>query len=407
MLISDLHIHSRFSRATSKESDLEHLDLWARKKGIHIIGTGDFTHPVWREELKEKLEPAEEGLYRLKKEYRIQDENTPDTIDPRFVLSGEISSIYKKKDKVRKVHSLLLLPGLEAADMLSARLELIGNIHPDGRPILGLDCRDLLEIMLETTPEGIYVPAHIWTPHFAMFGAFSGFDSVEECFGDLTPFVHAVETGLSSDPPMNWRVSGLDNYQLISNSDAHSPGKLGREANLLEIEPSYANLKKAIETGEGLYGTIEFFPEEGKYHYDGHRKCHLCLTPDQTKAYGGKCPVCGKKITIGVEHRVEVLADRSEGYWDSSRKPFENLMPLPEVIAEAMGYSSPGVKVQKEFHHMLRTLGTEFEILRNVPMEDIQSAAGTRIAEGISRLRRGQVERHPGFDGEYGTIRLF
>lgn len=407
MLISDLHIHSRFSRATSKEGDPEHLDLWARKKGIHIIGTGDFTHPVWREELKKKLEPAEEGLYRLKKEYRIQDENTPDTIEPRFVVTGEISSIYKKKDKVRKVHSLLLLPGLEAADMLSARLELIGNIHSDGRPILGLDCRDLLEIMLETTPEGIYVPAHIWTPHFAMFGAFSGFDSVEECFGDLTQFIHVVETGLSSDPPMNWRVSDLDNYQLISNSDAHSPSKLGREANLMEIEPSYANLKKAIETGEGLYGTIEFFPEEGKYHYDGHRKCHICLTPAQTKAYGGRCPVCGKKITIGVEHRVEALADRPEGYWDNSRKPFENLMPLLEVMAEALGHSSASVKVQKEFQHMLRNLGSEFEILRNVSIEDIQHTAGTRIAEGISRLRRGQVERHPGFDGEYGTISLF
>lgn len=407
MLLSDLHIHSRFSRATSKEGDPEHLDLWARKKGIHIIGTGDFTHPAWREELKEKLEPAEEGFYRLKKEYRIQDENTPDTIEPRFVVSGEISSIYKKMDKVRKVHSLFLLPGLEAADMLSARLELIGNIHSDGRPILGLDCRDLLELMLETTPEGIYVPAHIWTPHFAMFGAFSGFDSVEACFRDLTPYIHAVETGLSSDPPMNWRVSSLDRYQLISNSDAHSPGKLGREANLMEIEPSYPNLKKAVETGEGLYGTIEFFPEEGKYHYDGHRKCHLCLTPAQTKAYGGKCPVCGKKITIGVEHRVEELADRPEGYWDSSRKPFENLMPLPEVIAGAMGRSLASVKVQKEFQHMISVLGPEFEILRNIPIEDIQNAAGTRIAEGIYRLRKGQVERHPGFDGEYGTISLF
>ena len=406
MYIADLHIHSRYSMATSKFLTPEYLDLWARKKGIHILGTGDFTHPLWREELKEKLEPAEPGLYKLKPELRLS-EIPSGSFDPRFIVSGEISTIYKKNGRTRKVHSLILLPGLDVADRLSEELEKIGNIHSDGRPILGLDCHDLLDMALTICPEAMYIPAHIWTPHFSVFGAFSGFDSMEECFEELTPHIHAVETGLSSDPPMNWRVSGLDNYQLISNSDAHSPGKLGREANLLEIEPSYANLKKAIETGEGLYGTIEFFPEEGKYHYDGHRKCHLCLTPDQTKAYGGKCPVCGKKITIGVEHRVEVLADRSEGYWDSSRKPFENLMPLPEVIAEAMGYSSPGVKVQKEFHHMLRTLGTEFEILRNVPMEDIQSAAGTRIAEGISRLRRGQVERHPGFDGEYGTIRLF
>lgn len=407
MLISDLHIHSRFSRATSKEGDPEHLELWARKKGIHILGTGDFTHPAWREELKEKLEPAEDGLYRLKKEYQIQDGTTPDYIEPRFVITGEISSIYKKDEKTRKVHSLLLLPGLEEADLLSAKLETIGNIHSDGRPILGLDCRDLLEIMLESVSGGIYVPAHIWTPHFAMFGAFSGFDSVEECFGDLSSHIHAVETGLSSDPSMNWRVSNLDGYQLISNSDAHSPGKLGREANLMEIELSYKGLQKAIQTGEGLHGTVEFFPEEGKYHYDGHRKCHLCLTPAQTKEYGGKCPICGRKITIGVEHRVETLADRPQGYIREQAKVFESLMPLPEVIAEATGYSSASVKVQKQYESMLSKLGSEFEILREVPVEDIRKESGYMIAEGIRRLRNGEVQRHPGFDGEYGTIKLF
>lgn len=407
MFISDLHIHSRFSRATSKEGDPEHLELWARKKGIHILGTGDFTHPAWREELKEKLEPAEDGLYRLKKEYQIQDKTTPDHIEPRFVVTGEISSIYKKGDKTRKVHSLLILPGLEEADMLAARLEIIGNIHSDGRPILGLDCKDLLEIMLETTPEGIYVPAHIWTPHFAMFGAFSGFDSVEECFEDLTGYIHAVETGLSSDPAMNWRVSNLDRYQLISNSDAHSPGKLGREANLMDMELSYQGLEQAVQTGEGLYGTIEFFPEEGKYHYDGHRKCHLCLNPAQTQAYGGRCPVCGKKITIGVEHRVEALADRPEGYVRPQAKAYESLIPLPEIIAEVTGHSSSSVKVQRQYEEMLCGLGTEFEILREVPEEEIQKQAGTMMAEAIRRLRNGEVQRIPGFDGEYGTIKLF
>ena len=407
MLISDLHIHSRFSRATSKEGDPEHLELWARKKGIHILGTGDFTHPIWREELKEKLEPAEDGLYRLKKEYRIQDGTTPDDMEPRFVVTGEISSIYKKGEKTRKVHSLLILPGLEEADLLSAKLETIGNIHSDGRPILGLDCRDLLEIMLESVPDGIYVPAHIWTPHFAMFGAFSGFDSVEKCFGDLTGHIHAVETGLSSDPPMNWRVSNLDGYQLISNSDAHSPGKLGREANLMDIELSYKDLERAIQTGEGLHGTVEFFPEEGKYHYDGHRKCHLCLTPAQTKEYGGKCPVCGRKITIGVEHRVEALADRSQGYVREQARAFESLVPLPEVIAEATGHSSASVKVQRKYEDMLSKLGSEFEILREIPVEDIRKESGYMIAEGIRRLRKGEVQRHPGFDGEYGTIKLF
>ena len=407
MYIADLHIHSRYSRATSKECTPEHLDLWARKKGIHIVGTGDFTHPAWREELAEKLMPAEDGLYVLKDEYRIQDGSVRGNMVPRFVITGEISSIYKKNGKVRKVHSVIILPGLEDAERISNKLEQIGNIHSDGRPILGLDCRDLLEITLELCPSSVYVPAHIWTPHFSMFGAFSGFDTVEECFGDLTPHIHAMETGLSSDPPMNWRVSALDRFQLVSNSDAHSPAKLGREANLLDIPMSYEGLVQAIQTGEGLYGTIEFFPEEGKYHMDGHRKCNLCLSPSDTMKYNGICPVCGRKITIGVSHRVEELADRPEGYVREGAKAFESLVPLPEVIAASMGCSAASKKVGKEYAHMLSGLGSEFEILRTLPMEDIRQVSGTRIAEGIQRLRDGKVERIPGFDGEYGVIRLF
>lgn len=345
MYIGDLHIHSRYSRATSKDCTPEYLDLWARKKGIHIVGTGDFTHPAWREELEKKLEPAEDGLYVLKDEYRIKDEEIPGEVSPRFVITGEISSIYKKNGKVRKVHSLILLPGLEDAERISAKLEQIGNIHSDGRPILGVDCHDLLEIILELSPRAVYVPAHIWTPHFSLFGAFSGFDTVEECFEDLTPYIHAMETGLSSDPPMNWRVSALDRYQLISNSDAHSPAKLGREANLFDISLSYEGLSHAIQTGEGLYGTIEFFPEEGKYHMDGHRKCNICLTPSDTLKYNGICPVCGRKITIGVSHRVEELSDRAEGYIRENAKPFESLVPLPEVIGASSGHSAASVKV--------------------------------------------------------------
>ena len=405
--IGDLHIHSRYSRATSKDCTPEHLDLWARRKGIHIVGTGDFTHPAWREELKEKLEPAEDGLYVLKDGYRIKEDPVPDGKIPRFVVTGEISSIYKKNGKTRKVHSLILLPGLEDAERISARLEQIGNIHSDGRPILGLDCRDLLEIVLELCPRAVYVPAHIWTPHFSMFGAFSGFDTVEECFEDLTSYIHAVETGLSSDPPMNWRVSALDRFQLISNSDAHSPAKLGREANLFDIPLSYEGLYRAIQTGEGLGGTIEFFPEEGKYHMDGHRKCGLRLTPSETVKYNGKCPVCGRKITIGVSHRIGELADRPEGYVKPGAKPFESLVPLPEVIGASVGRGAAGVKVQREYRRLLAELGPEFEILRNIPPEDIRRAAGDRMAEGIQRLRNGQVECVPGFDGEYGVIRLF
>lgn len=406
MYIADLHIHSRYSRATSKECDPEHLDLWARRKGIHIVGTGDFTHQAWRDELREKLVPAEEGLYILKDEFRIKDGIAPDGQNPRFVITGEISSIYKKNGKTRKVHNLILLPGLEAADKISAKLETIGNIHSDGRPILGLDSRDLLEILLDISPDAVLVPAHIWTPHFSLFGAFSGFDTIEECFEDLTPHIHALETGLSSDPPMNWRLSALDSFQLISNSDAHSPAKLGREANLLNIELSYSDLTRAIQTGQGLYGTIEFFPEEGKYHFDGHRKCGLVLTPSETKEYGGICPVCKKKITIGVQHRVEQLADRPEDYLRPDAKPFESLVPLPEVIAASTGMSAGGKKVNAQFEKMLSELGPEFSILREVPLEDIRHSAGACVEEGIRRLRRGEVRRDPGYDGEYGKIHL-
>lgn len=407
MYIADLHIHSRYSRATSKDCTPEYLDLWARKKGIHLVGSGDFTHPAWREELREKLKRDENGLYVLKDSYRMHEESASDDRIPRFAITGEISCIYKQEGKVRKVHSLILLPDLEKAEVISGKLEEIGNLHSDGRPILGMSCHDLLELILELCPEAIYVPAHIWTPHFSMFGAFSGFDSVEECFGDLTEHIHAVETGLSSDPPMNWRVSALDRFQLISNSDAHSPGKLGREANLLDTELSYRGLKEALETGKGLVGTIEFFPEEGKYHMDGHRKCGLCLRPKETASYQGICPVCGKKITIGVSHRIEQLADRPEHYKKPDGKMFESLIPLPEVIGAAVGHSPASKGVQRQYQELTAKLGAEFEILRNVPVEEIRHIAGSLIAEGVERLRAGQVKWSPGFDGEYGKVQIF
>lgn len=407
MYIGDLHIHSRYSRATSRELTPEHLDLWARKKGIDIVGTGDFTHHAWRAELAEKLEPAEPGLYMLKKDLALCHSSAPADRHPRFVISGEISSIYKKNGKTRKVHSLILLPSLEAAEILSKRLEAIGNIHSDGRPILGLDCHDLLAITLDVCPEAIYVPAHIWTPHFSLFGAFSGFDTIEECFEELTPHIHALETGLSSDPSMNRRLSALDSYQLISNSDAHSPGKLGREANLLDISMSYDGLYGAIQRGEGLAGTIEFFPEEGKYHFDGHRKCHLCLSPSQARQYNGICPVCGRKLTMGVLHRVEQLADRQEDFRLPGMRPYENLVPLPEVIAACMGSSSASVKVTRQYEHMLEELGNEFHILRNASLDDISRIGGQLTAQGIRHLRDGLVDWRPGYDGEYGTMRLF
>ena len=406
-MIADLHIHSRFSMATSKEGTPENLDFWARKKGISLIGTGDFTHPVWREELKERLVSEENGLYRLRDEYVKEESRKFPGEGTHFVVSGEISSIYKKNGKTRKVHNVILLPSLEAADAMAQRLEKIGNIHSDGRPILGLDSHDLLEMMLDVCPEGILIPAHIWTPHFSVLGAKSGFDSVEECFEELAPYIHALETGLSSDPAMNWRISKLDRYQLVSNSDAHSPSKLGREANLLDIDCSYEGLYRAIQTGEGLEGTVEFFPEEGKYHFDGHRKCGVSLSPVEAERLGGICPVCGKKLTMGVDHRVEQLADRAEGFVKKDGKKYESLVPLPEVISTCMGYSAASKKVQGCFEQMIQTLGTEFDILRNVPSEDIKSCAGERIAEGIENVRTGNVKRIPGYDGEYGKIELF
>jgi len=406
-MIADLHIHSRFSMATSKEGTPENLDFWARKKGISLIGTGDFTHPVWREELKERLVSEGNGLYRLRDAYVKEESRKFPGEGTRFVVSGEISSIYKKNGKTRKVHNVILLPSLEAADAMAQRLEKIGNIHSDGRPILGLDSHDLPEMMLDVCPEGILIPAHIWTPHFSVLGAKSGFDSVEECFEELAPYIHALETGLSSDPAMNWRISKLDRYQLVSNSDAHSPSKLGREANLLDIDCSYEGLYRAIQTGEGLEGTVEFFPEEGKYHFDGHRKCGVSLSPVEAERLGGICPVCGKKLTMGVDHRVEQLADRAEGFVKKDGKKYESLVPLPEVISACMGYSTASKKVQGCFEQMIQTLGTEFDILRNVPSEDIKSCAGERIAEGIENVRTGNVKRIPGYDGEYGKIELF
>lgn len=402
--IADLHIHSRYSMATSKDGTPENLELWARKKGISILGTGDFTHEKWREELKEAMVSAEDGFYKLKDEKRLPEAERMKDQTVRFVVSGEISCIYKKNGKTRKAHHLILLPGIEEAEKMAKKLEKIGNIHSDGRPILGLDSRDLLEIMLEASPEGIFIPAHIWTPHFSVLGAKSGFDSLEECFEDLTPYIHALETGLSSDPPMNWRISSLDQYQLVSNSDAHSPSKIGREANLLDIELSYEGLSRALCRGEGLLGTVEFFPEEGKYHYDGHRKCEVCLTPEEAEKMGNICPVCGKKLTMGVEHRVEQLADRKYGYRKENAKEFESLVPLAEVISSCMGYSSGSKKVQSCYENMLEKLGPEFEILRRIPAEDIKAVSDENVAAAIEGIRQKKVKKIPGFDGKYGKI---
>lgn len=410
MYAADLHIHSKYSRATSTDCVPAMLDMWARRKGIGLIGSGDFTHPGWRQMLREQMVPSEDGLYTLREELRPTDPGGPrECRTPRFVVSGEISSIYKQGERVRKVHSLILLPSLEAADRLSARLEAIGNLHSDGRPILGLSAHDLLEITLDVCPQAVYIPAHIWTPHFSLFGAFSGFDSIEECYGDLASEIHALETGLSSDPPMNWRLSALDRFTLVSNSDAHSPARLGREMNLIDREMSYPALKEALDRGKdaGFAGTIEFFPEEGKYHFDGHRACGVCLSPSEAEEKGNLCPVCGKRMTMGVSHRVEQLADRPEGCERPKHTAgFESMTPLPEAIASCAGMSAASVRVQARYEALLHELGPELTILRELPIEEIERKAGAALAEGIRRMRCGQVRLVPGFDGEYGRVQL-
>jgi uncharacterized protein (TIGR00375 family) len=319
---ADLHIHSRFSRATSRDVCLESLWKWAQIKGISVVGTGDFTHPEWFHELKEKLDVCGNNLLKLKDKYKII--SLPDicAAEVCFMLTTEVSCIYAKNGRVRKVHSLILAPDFAAASELNRALSKIGNISSDGRPILGLDTKTLLKMVLDISDEMMLVPAHAWTPHFSVFGAGSGFDSMEECFDELTPHIYAIETGLSSNPSMNWRLSSLDAVTLISNSDAHSAAKLGREANIFDTEISYKAITNAMKTKQGFAGTVEFFPEEGKYHYDGHRSCGVSLSPEETISHNYLCPVCGKRVTIGVMHRVERLADRKEGFHLLDAPPF-------------------------------------------------------------------------------------
>lgn len=410
--VADLHLHSHFSRATSPQLNLEHLHKSAQLKGITVIGTGDFVHPGWLKELQEKLEPAEPGLFKLKPEFaRATQTELPGscTGEVRFTLTAEISNIYKRLGKVRKVHNIVLVPSFAAAQKMQARLEAIGNIRADGRPILGLDSRDLLEITLDTDPLAYLIPAHIWTPWFSALGSNSGFDSIEECFADLTPEIFAVETGLSSDPPMNWRLQQLDRFVLVSNSDAHSPQKLAREANVFDTELSYPAIHRALKEKDdpGLIATLEFFPEEGKYHYDGHRACKTRLHPRETMANAGKCPVCGKEVTVGVMARVEELADRPEGEKSARWRPYENLIPLPEIIAEARNQGVTSKSVSAVFETLLAALGNELFILQEAPLSDIERVAGTFIAEGIRRMRAGEVRIAAGYDGEYGHINLF
>ena len=402
--IADFHIHSKYSRATSGDMDLENLDKWAKIKGIKVLGTGDFTHPAWFKSLKEELEPVEEGLFKLKTKSLNSKEN-----ETRFVLTAEISCIYSKGNKTRKIHLIIFSPSFEVCEKINARLGWVGNLKADGRPILGMDAKELLKIALDSSKDCLVVPGHAWTPWFSIFGSKSGFDSIEGCFDEYSKYIFAIETGLSSDPAMNWRLSSLDKITLISNSDAHSPAKIGREANVFDTEVSYPAIMEAIKTKspQKFLFTIEFFPEEGKYHYDGHRLCGISLSPKETKKYNSICPSCGKYLTIGVLSRVEELADRPEGFQPKDAIPFKNLIPLQEIIAEALNLGTAAKQVSKEYKNLIEKFGNEFIILLDASRQELETATLPEIAEGIERVREGKVSIEPGYDGNYGKIKIF
>ncbi|MCG8633016.1 MAG: UvrD-helicase domain-containing protein, partial [Desulfobacterales bacterium] len=409
---ADLHIHSKYSRATARNLDLENLYQAAQIKGLTLIGTGDFTHPAWMEELETKLEETEPGLFSLKKEIA-------ETLDPlvpescrnevRFILQAEISNIYKKDGRVRKNHNLIYMPDIDTAKRFNARLDAIGNIKSDGRPILGLDARNLLEIMLETSDQGFLVPAHIWTPWFSMFGSKSGFDTIEECFDDLASHIFACETGLSSDPPMNWRVKNLDNITLISNSDAHSPGFLGRNASVFDTQLDYWAVRRALETCDlsAYRGTLDMYPDQGKYHYDGHRKCNIRLNPDDTAGINGICPECGRPLTLGVLYRVRELADRPEGYMPENRHPHSYLVPLADILSEIFEVGPKTKKVTGYYNKAIENLGPELGILTHRSFDEIDAAGVPLLAEAVKKMRAGDLHIDPGYDGEFGKVNIF
>ena len=394
-IISDLHIHSRYSRATSPTTDLPTLAHWAKIKGITLLGTGDFTHPQWYKELQEYLVPVGNGLYRYG--------------GVLFMLTVEVSAIWSQEGRVRKAHLVILAPSIEGAARINSELGQIGNLAADGRPILGISAERLGEVIWNAEEEAEVIPAHVWTPWFSVFGSRSGFDSLEECFGKYTDRIFAIETGLSSDPEMNWRLSALDKLTLVSNSDAHSPGKLGREATLFDLpEPSYAGIIAAMKERDPsrFLGTIEFYPQEGKYHYDGHRACGIVLSPREAMANNNLCPVCGKPLTIGVMHRVEELADRQQGEGPAQQIPYRSLVPLKEIIAQALGIGPTAKGVAREYERLITHFGNEFRILLDLPEEDLRQAVSRRILQGILKVRAGDLQIEPGYDGVYGKVTI-
>ncbi|HEX2965933.1 MAG TPA: endonuclease Q family protein [Syntrophorhabdaceae bacterium] len=405
---ADLHIHSRYSIATSSDMLPVEIWRWAQIKGIKLVGTGDFTHPLWFRELTRVLEPVGNGTFRLRENFKGDNVPLSCVSDTFFMLSSEISCIYRKANKTRKVHCLVYVPDFESARRIGSVLSRIGKVNSDGRPILGLDAKELLRIAVNECPSALFIPAHVWTPHFSVFGGAYGFDSLEECFEELTPHIYAIETGLSSNPVMNRQISALDHLALVSNSDAHSTSRLGREATIFECDVSYDGIASAITSGEGLAGTIEFFPEEGKYHYDGHRSCRIRLSPEDSTGESRICPVCGKTVTAGVLNRIKQLSDRkADAPYPSWAPPFHSLIALDTIIGEVLDTGRGSKKVNTLYRSMIEELGNEFFILLEASPADIESVASAAVREAISRVRLGHVHISPGFDGQYGSIRIF
>jgi uncharacterized protein (TIGR00375 family) len=391
-IISDLHIHSRFSRATSKFLDIKNLEKYAKIKGINLLGTSDFTHPEWIKELKQELTEDETGILKTK-------DNFP------FILQTEVSLIYTDREKGRRVHNVILAPNLEIVDQITEYFLSKGRIDYDGRPIFKIPCDELVESMRKISKDIEVIPAHIWTPWFSLFGSNSGFNSVKDCFKDQAKHIHALETGLSSDPAMNWRLSQLDKYALISSSDLHSfwPWRIGREATIFDLKKlTYKNIIKALRTKEGLQGTIEVDPNYGKYHFDGHRKCNVCMNPKDTIKVKNICPKCKKNLTIGVLHRVEELADRKEGFIPKDAKPFQTLMPLSEIISTLIGSPIASKKTWKIYDDLINKFKNELNIMLEVKKEELIKVVDKKIADAIIKNRNGNIIVQPGFDGEYG-----
>lgn len=400
-IIADLHIHSKYSRAVSPRMVIAEIARWAKKKGIDLVGTSDWTHPLWLRELKENLVETGEGVFAAK----------VDPKGPKFLLVTEISSIYSQGGKGRRIHNLIFAPGFATVEKINQELRRRGcNLMSDGRPIIGLSARDLAELVFSVSSDCLIVPCHVWTPYFALYGSKSGFDSIKECFGDMAKNIFAIETGLSSNPAMNWRIEELDNRSIISFSDAHSPSKLGREATVLELpageQLSYLAVKRSI-IEQRIAKTVEFYPEEGKYHYTGHRNCNVRHSPDETKKLGTTCPVCGRPLTVGVMHRVEKLATRPANFQPENRPSYQMLVPLVEILSESLEVGVSSQKVINEYNRTTTRFKSEFDVLLKAPIDEITKTVGERIAEGIKKVRVGDIVVEPGYDGVFGTVKIW